>query len=217
MTPILEAALTEDPGRLQGALRAQPEAFSAWAQYLERWSTHIRADAQRMEVAKRVWDISIGVIAAFETAGALAEVAATGGGPMAPALAAVGGGAELSGAAYVELAESVRRLIASGALDASIFAALSVTTFQASNGKGLPKPSPKFELPTNPPQQPPMRLRPGHSVRVMPPTEQYPNGYWVETNEYGQPVNPATGKPPANVTQAQARAQTHVPLPPKSE
>jgi hypothetical protein len=216
MTPILEAALTEDPGRIQSALRAQPEAFSAWAQYLERWSTHLRADAHRMEVAKRVWDISIGVIAAFETAGALAEIAATGGPPMAPALAVAGGaGAELSGVAYVELAESIRRLIASGALDAAVVASLS--TFQASNGKGPPKPSPKFEPTTNPPQQPPAQLRPRHSVRVMPPTEQYPDGYWVETNEYGQPVNPATGKTPANVTQAQARAQTHVPLPPRSE
>ncbi|HYV49932.1 MAG TPA: hypothetical protein VFA20_33985 [Myxococcaceae bacterium] len=217
MTPILEAALTEDPGRIQAALRAQPGAFSAWAEYLELWSTHLHADAERMEVAKRVWDITIGVIAACETAGALAEVAATGGPPLAPALAAVGGGAELSGAAYVELAESIRKLIASGALDAAVVATLSATTFQASHGKRPPKPSPKFESPTNPPQEPPAQLRPGHSVRVMPPTEQYPSGYWVETNEYGQPVDPSTGKPPGNVTQAQARAQTHVPLPPKSE
>jgi len=125
MTPILEAALTEDPGRIQAALKAQPGAFTAWAEYLELWSTHLRADAERMEVAKRVWDISIGVIAAYETAGALAEVAATGGPPLAPALAAVGGSAELTGAAYVELAESVRRLIASGALDAAVVATLS--------------------------------------------------------------------------------------------
>jgi hypothetical protein len=35
-------------------------------------------------------------------------------------------------------------------------------------------------------------------------------------NEGGQPVNPSTGKPPVgNPTRAEARAQTHVPLPPK--
>ena len=80
---------------------------------------------------------------------------------------------------------------------------------------GGPKPSPKFETPTNPPQDPPTILPPGHSVRVMGPTAQYPNGYWVQTNEHGQPVDPSTNKPPSNVTQAQSRAQTHVPLPAK--
>ena len=78
---------------------------------------------------------------------------------------------------------------------------------------GSPKPTPQFLPPTNKPQLPPKILPDGHSVRIMPPTTQYPNGYWVQTNQRGQPVNPATGKPPSNVTRPEGRSQTHVPLP----
>jgi hypothetical protein len=50
-----------------------------------------------------------------------------------------------------------------------------------------------------------------------PPTAQYSNGYWKQLNKSGQPVDPSTGKPPANVTKHEGRATTHVELPPSKD
>lgn len=76
-----------------------------------------------------------------------------------------------------------------------------------------PLPAPNFEPPTNAPQPPldPADVPPGWRVRVMQPTDQYPDGYWrlekPMTQGGWQGIDPSTMKPGG-------QPETHIPLPP---
>lgn len=83
--------------------------------------------------------------------------------------------------------------------------------------KGPPKAPQTFLPPSNSPRLPPTQgeLPPGYTIRDMPPTKQYPDGYWRMYNDKGQCVDPSTMKPPSNVSKPEFQRRTHVPKPPK--
>ncbi len=84
------------------------------------------------------------------------------------------------------------------------------TIFIDPSGFAPPKPSPKFQTPTNPPQYPPEKVPNGWRIRTMPPTEQYPEGYWrmekPMPNGGWQGIDPSSMKPGP-------QPNTHIPLP----
>jgi len=128
--PLYEAALSEDPQRIARTLQAHQAVFREWADYLEQWPVRINAGVERAKAAKLVWDITFLVVATYQAAGAAAEIAAAGRPPMPPLPVALALGTDAAAAGFsevaiIELGEAIRRLIASGALDAAVVAALS--------------------------------------------------------------------------------------------
>jgi HNH/ENDO VII superfamily nuclease len=142
--PVMDAAASRDPERIQ---RAQAEArpiFVAWVAYLEQWSQRMESGAERLKTAKHVWDTVMLCVAAYEAAEGLAAIVAEGG-PGGP-FPLAGGAAVAGSRVSPELVEALRKLIADGALDASAVAGLGRMTSPPAGGAAVPLPDPS--LPT---------------------------------------------------------------------
>ena len=142
MAPLMEAALSDDPRRLAEALQVGATRHAEWRGNLERWIRGLQLGVERVEVAHKVWDVSLAVAATYELAGAAAEIAA--GSALPPGVAALAGadGAAAVAAnrvALAEAAEALRKLIAMGAIDPAVVAGLS----QMGGGNPGPVPTPK--------------------------------------------------------------------------
>jgi hypothetical protein len=94
----------------------------------------------------------------------------------------------------------------------NVAAEVNSMTSQGGKPGGQPRPSPNFKPPTNEPQYAPKVIPEGWKIRKMPPTEQYPNGYWrffkpLPDGKW-QPIDASTMKPGTD-------PETHIPFPPK--
>ncbi len=130
MAPLMEAALSNDRGRLARSMPEGVARYNVWLSRLDLWSKDLELGERRVHVARVLWDTFMAVVAAYETAGAMAEVA-TAGLPPPPGIAGVAGGGSaamtaVDGAALARFIEAIRRLIAQGALDPTVVAGLSM-------------------------------------------------------------------------------------------
>lgn len=82
MAPVLEAALSEDPKRIERVLRERGPAYGAWVTYLGTWASELDSGAIQVRRAKRIWDMAMLVIATYEAAVSAGQMAAAGRPPM---------------------------------------------------------------------------------------------------------------------------------------
>lgn len=146
MRPLLEAALSESPAAMASAISTRGTTFGSWIAYLERWSRQVESAAEQVRTAQRVWHIAMLVIATHNAAVGLAGLMSAGPPAAGGALAATSGSAVLiSELAYLQVAEALRKLIASGALDTAVVAAMGTMLATGNAPPAVPDPA----LPSN--------------------------------------------------------------------
>src|SRR5262249_47721621 len=53
--PLLDAALSEDPSRIERALAEHARAYAGWVEALRRWTGLVNAQVPNLRAAKMVW------------------------------------------------------------------------------------------------------------------------------------------------------------------
>lgn len=141
MKPLLEAALSEDSAAIESALSTSGVTFGSWIAYLERWSGHVESGVEQVKTAHRIWQMAMLVLAVQGAAVGLAAVVRAGPPAAGGAVALAGGSAAMvSDLAYLRLPEALRKLIAAGALDAALVAAMGKMLAPGSSPGTVPVP-----------------------------------------------------------------------------
>jgi hypothetical protein len=190
MEPITSAAASQDSRQIEKALTENAAVYQAWVAYLDRWAAEVQSGASQVRTAKMIWD-SVMLAVAFAQAGNALGRAAGAASPPAPPLAAIAGGRAgtalmASSAAHAQLVEALRKLIASGAIDAAVVAGISRTLDRPANPDALPAPG----LPTS------LEMAGG----PRPPTVEKVNGRYPINSQFAGKVYPA-GKLSPNLQQ----------------
>jgi hypothetical protein len=142
LSPALEAALSDDPDRLARELPDAAEHYNLVVTELDRWATRLNLGAERLEIARTLWDTLLASIVAVQVARVLA-VAVTRAVPPSAVVALAGtGGARLvvDRVALTTAAEAIRKLIMLGAIDAPIVAGIQLMGHETPERPSIPPP-----------------------------------------------------------------------------
>lgn len=143
---------------------------------------NVQSGTRTVRVGKLIWD-SVMLAAAFAQAGAsLGQLAAGGNPPVPPFAALAGGGMGAGGVANAQLVEALRKLIASGAIDAAVVAGISRTVEYRPKPDAVPAPG----LPTS------LEMASGPKL----PTVEKVNGRYPINSQYAGGVYPVDKLPP---------------------
>lgn len=137
MRPYWTAALLDNTSDLVRSMPELTSRYNARLTYLDTWIGQMKLGQRRVAIARVLWDTFMATVASYELAGAMAGAAASRGLPPTIASIAGGGGASIAGSVDAAALEALRKLIAAGALDATVVTAISRMTGGTGGGNEL--------------------------------------------------------------------------------